>query len=116
VERPIGHEDPSERRRRFRSGVDDRRLAPRRTLGGSVSRTIGAAALGLLAVCAPLRAFAQVFGNYPVIIVPPPAQNLVMPKPAPNPAPDKPKPAEAAPTPSETVQRYHGRTQDLGRF
>jgi hypothetical protein len=70
-----------------------------------------AAGVALLAFSAPFPAYGQFFSNYPVIIVPPPAQEYVMPKPATKPTPDKPKPADtpaqAAPTPSG---HYQGRT------
>jgi hypothetical protein len=70
-----------------------------------------AAGVALFAFGEPFPAHAQFPGNYPVIIVPPPAQNYVVPKPAPKPPPDKPKPpdspAQAAPAPTG---RYQGRT------
>jgi hypothetical protein len=70
-----------------------------------------AAGVALFALGAPFPASAQIFSNYPVIIVPPPAQNYALPKPAPKPPPDKPKPpdtpAQAAPAPAG---HYQGRT------
>ena len=42
-----------------------------------------AAGVALFAFGAPFPACAQFISNYPVIIVPPPAQNYVLPKPAP---------------------------------
>jgi hypothetical protein len=68
-----------------------------------------AAGVALFALGAPFPACAQMISNYPVIIVPPPAQNYAMPKPAPKPPPDKPKPAE---TPAQAAPSGHfeGRT------
>ena len=61
---------------------------------------------------ASVPAWGQVMYNYPVIIVPPPAQNLVVPKPAPRAAiPEKPKPPpSAAPPQPDPTPTYHGRT------
>jgi hypothetical protein len=71
-----------------------------------------ASGVALLAFGAPFPAYGQFFSNYPVIIVPPPAQNYVLPKPAPRPPPppDKPKPA-GAPNPGDVSQCYQGRTR-----
>ncbi len=72
-----------------------------------------AAAAGLaIAFAASNPADAQFMGNYPVIIVPPPpAQNLVLPKPAPRPA----KPSTSAPPPEASAPqvqcRYQGQTR-----
>ncbi len=72
-----------------------------------------AGGVALLAFGAPLPACAQF--NYPMIIVPPPAQNYVLPKPAPKtPPPEKPKPAEkpaGALNPGDVSQCYQGRTK-----
>jgi hypothetical protein len=74
-----------------------------------------ASGIGLFAFGFAFPAHAQVFGNYPVIIVPPPAQNYVLPKPAPRPPPpDRPKPTDA-PAPATSAApapagRYQGRT------
>jgi hypothetical protein len=70
-----------------------------------------ASGLALFAFGAPFPACGQFMSNYPIIIVPPPAQDYVTPKPAPkSPPPGKPKtpdaPAEAAPTPGG---HYEGR-------
>jgi hypothetical protein len=66
------------------------------------------AGVALFALGTPFPACAQFFSNYPVIIVPPPAQNYTLPKPTPKPPPDKPKPpAQAAPAPAG---HYQGRT------
>jgi hypothetical protein len=66
----------------------------------------------MFAFGAPFPAHGQFMSNYPIIIVPPPAQEYVLPKPAPkSPPPDRPKPpdapAQAAPAPSG---HYQGRT------
>jgi hypothetical protein len=67
------------------------------------------AGVALLAFGAPLPACAQF--NYPMIIIPPPAQNYALPKPAPKaPPPEKPKPADAL-TPGDVSQCYQGRTK-----
>ncbi len=51
------------------------------------SKVFGAVAGLALVVAAGAPAQAQFMSNYPaLIIIPPPAQNLVMPKPAPKPA------------------------------
>jgi hypothetical protein len=54
-------------------------------------------------------AFSQFMSNYPLIVVPPPAQDYALPKSAPkSPPPEKPKPPDApAPAPAG---RYQGRT------
>ena len=68
----------------------------------------------VLAVVASHPAQAQFMsGNYPVIVVPPPpAQNLVLPKPAPKPAPPPQTPARPPEAPPlEQGQCYHGRTK-----
>jgi hypothetical protein len=72
-----------------------------------------AGGVALLAFGAPLPACAQF--NYPLIIVPPPAQNYVLPKPAPKAPPaEKPKP-EGNPAdtlnPGDHSQCYQGRTK-----
>jgi len=49
---------------------------------------------------------------YPVIIVPPPAQNLVVPKPAARAAmPDKPNPPSAGDAPAPLKCHYQGQTR-----
>ncbi len=74
-----------------------------------------ASGVALLAFGAPIPACAQFFSNYPVIIVPPPAQNYALPKPAPKaPPPEKPKPADNpanAANPGDVTQCYQGRTK-----
>jgi hypothetical protein len=72
-----------------------------------------AAGVGLIAFGAPFPACGQFFSNYPVIIVPPPAQNYVVPKPRPKQPPDKSKPAD--PPPTEPTGRYQGRTYVPGQ-
>jgi len=72
-----------------------------------------AAAAGLAtALAASAPADAQFMGNYPVIIVPPPpAQNLVLPKPAPKPSqPSRANPPPEAPPPNQG-NCYQGRTK-----
>jgi hypothetical protein len=69
-----------------------------------------AAGVALFALGAPSPGYAQFFSNYPVIIVPPPAQNYALPKPAPKPPPDKPKPADAATQAPPAPGHYQGRT------
>jgi hypothetical protein len=71
-----------------------------------------AGGVALLAFGAPLPACAQF--NYPMIIVPPPAQNYVVPRPAPKAPPEKPKSADKpaeAPNPGDASQCYQGRTK-----
>ena len=72
-----------------------------------------AGGVALLAFGAPLPACAQF--NYPMIIVPPPAENYVSPKPAPEAPPgDKPKPGDKpgeAPNLGDHSQCYQGRTK-----
>ena len=72
-----------------------------------------AGGVALLAFGAPLPACAQF--NYPMIIVPPPAQNYALPNPAPKaPPPEKPKPADKpadAPNSAGVTQCYQGRTK-----
>ena len=73
------------------------------------------ATLALIALGATVPARAQFMSNYPVIIVPPPAQNLVAPRPAPKQTtPDKPKPSANPPAPPP-APAYQGRTQILNR-
>jgi hypothetical protein len=71
-----------------------------------------AGGVALLALGAPLPAFAQF--SYPMIIVPPPLQNYVLPKPAPKAPPEKSKsagkPADAL-NPGDVNQCYQGRTK-----
>ncbi len=70
-----------------------------------------AGGVALLAFGAPLPACAQF--TYPMIIVPPPAQNYVVPKPK-APPPDKLKPADKpvdAPNPGDMSQCYQGRAK-----
>jgi hypothetical protein len=71
-----------------------------------------ASGVALFAFGSAFPASGQVFSNYPVIIVPPPAQDYVLPKPAPkSPPPERPKPpdapAQAAPA---SAGHYQGRT------
>jgi hypothetical protein len=72
-----------------------------------------AGGVALLACGAPPPACAQF--TYPMIVVPPPAQNYAAPKPAPKaPPPEKPKPADKpadAPNPGEVTQCFQGRTR-----
>ena len=72
-----------------------------------------AGGVALLAFGAPLPARAQF--SYPMIIVPPPAQNYVAPKLAPKaPPPEKPRPADKpadASNPGDASQCYQGRTK-----
>ncbi len=76
------------------------------------AKVFGLAAALALAASAP--ADAQFMGgNYPVIIVPPPpAQNLVLPRPAPKPAT---KPSTSAPPPEASAPQiqchYQGQTR-----
>ena len=77
------------------------------------AKLLGAAAGLALLIAASAPAKAQFAApSYPVIIVPPPpAQGLVMPKP-PKPPPPKPNPpADAQSPPSEGSQCYSGRTR-----
>jgi hypothetical protein len=65
-----------------------------------------------LPIVAGAPAQAQFMSSYPVVIViPPPAQNLVMPKPAPKPI----KPSTSAPpsaaSPPDLSQCYQGKTR-----
>ena len=71
-----------------------------------------------LVLGATFPARGQFAPNYPVIIVPPPAQNYAAPKPAPkSTTPDKPKPSASAPEPPPgPAPRYQGQTQNLNRF
>jgi hypothetical protein len=67
--------------------------------------------VALFAFAAPFPAYGQFMSNYPIIIVPPPAQEYVQPKPAPrSPPPERSKPpdtpAQAAPAPAG---HYEGR-------
>ena len=76
------------------------------------SKLFGAVAGLALPVVAGAPAHSQFMSSYPVVIViPPPAQNLVMPKPAPKPI----KPSTSAPTsaasPPDLSQCYQGRTR-----
>jgi hypothetical protein len=71
--------------------------------------------LGLLAFAASSPARGQFMSNYPVIIVPPPAQNLVLP-PKPKPAQRATQPAPAAPPSDAPAQaqgpcRFQGQTR-----
>ena len=63
----------------------------------------------LIPLGAPFPAHAQFFSNYPVIVVPPPAQNYVLPKP-PKP-PDKPKAPDTTTSEPAPSQSYQGRTR-----
>ena len=78
-----------------------------------MNKKVLGAVVGLAhAVVAGAPAHAQFMSSYPVVIVvPPPAQNLVMPKSAPKPI----KPSTSAPTsaasPPDLSQCYQGRTR-----
>ena len=76
------------------------------------SKVFGAVAGLALSVVSGAPAYAQFMSSYPVVIVvPPPAQNLVMPKPAPKPIkPSTSAPPSAAPPP-DTSQCYQGKTR-----
>jgi hypothetical protein len=77
------------------------------------SKILGLAAGLALAVATSLPAQAQFMSSpYPVIIVPPPAQKLVVPKPAPKQA-EPPKTAAPPPDapPSGLGNCYQGRTK-----
>jgi hypothetical protein len=76
------------------------------------SKVVGAAAGIALAVAAGTPAEAQFMSNYPaVIIVPPPAQSLVMPKPAPKTSkPTASEPPSVTPPPNLS-QCYQGRAR-----
>jgi hypothetical protein len=76
------------------------------------SKVFGAVAALALPVVVGAPAHAQFMSSYPVmIVIPPPTQNLVMPKPAPKPI----KPSTSAPTsaasPPDPSQCYQGRTR-----
>ena len=88
--------------------------APGALAGGlRLAAAFAMASLAWLGANAP--ACAQFMSNYPVIVVPPPpAQNLFVPKPQ----PIAPKPTPA-PAPGQTQQTegYHGQTREpVGRF
>jgi hypothetical protein len=77
------------------------------------SKILGLAAGFALVVAANAPAEAQYMSNYPVIIVPPPpAQNLSLPKPAPKPAqPATTAPPPASPPPPDQSKCYQGRAK-----
>ena len=69
-----------------------------------------ASGVAMFAFGSAFPAYGQFFSNYPVIIVPPPAQDYVLPKPAPkSPPPDRPKPPDA-PAQAAPTGHYQGRT------
>ena len=73
------------------------------------SKKASLAALAALAASTP--ASAQFMTNYPVIVVPPPpAQNIVVPKPKPSQAP-KPNPPAASSASPEIKCRLQGQTR-----
>jgi hypothetical protein len=73
------------------------------------SKLFGAVAGLVLPVVAGAPADAQFMSSYPVVIVvPPPAQNFVMPKPAPKPSTSAPP---SAASPPDLSQCYQGRTR-----
>ncbi len=75
-----------------------------KALGFVVGIAVAAGAIG--------PADAQFFPNYPVIIVPPPAQNLVVPRPKPTPKPAQPAPAAPPPDASAQSQcHFQGQTR-----
>jgi hypothetical protein len=82
------------------------------TWTGATPPAIGKAlvfmAMILIGDLPPLPACAQF--NYPMIIVPPPAQNYVAPSPAPKAPPPPDKPADA-PNPRDVSQCYQGRAK-----
>jgi hypothetical protein len=86
------------------------RLPPTRSTSMKTNAFRFAVGVALFDFAAVSPACAQFSGNYPIIIVPPPAQNYIAPKPASKPPPDKPKPTDtpvqAAPAPTG---RYQGR-------
>lgn len=72
--------------------------------------------LALIAMGAASPARGQFMSNYPVIIVPPPAQNYAAPKPSPKATPrDRAKSSTDSPEP-ESPPAYRGQTQQLNRF
>ena len=78
------------------------------------ARAFGFAVGIALAAGAVAPADAQFFANYPVIIVPPPAQNMAIPKPAPRPAAKPAQPATAAApgnAPAQTQCHFQGQTR-----
>ena len=81
------------------------------------ARTIGSTiSLSVILSGAAAPALAQFAPNYPVIIVPPPAQNYAAPKPeSRTAAPSKPKPPADTPQPTPT-QNYRGQTRELDRY
>ena len=81
------------------------------------ARTIGSTiSLSVILSGAAAPALAQFAPNYPVIIVPPPAQNYAAPKPeSRTAAPSKPKPSTDEPQ-SPSAPAYHGQARDLNRF
>jgi hypothetical protein len=66
---------------------------------------VGAA---LAAAASPLAQAQYMTGNFPVIIVPPPAQNLVVSRPKPTPPP---KTNDAPPQAPEQIRCYQGRAR-----
>jgi hypothetical protein len=65
---------------------------------------VGAA---LAVAASPLAQAQYMTGNYPVIVVPPPAQNLVVSRPKPTPPP---KTNDASPAPDQ-IKCYQGRAR-----
>ena len=90
------------------------RTAPGVSAGGlKVAAAIAVATLAWLG--ANVSARAQFLSNYPVLVVPPPpAQNLILPKSNPR---TTPKSTPAPQTPPQPVENYHGQTREpVGRF
>ena len=77
----------------------------------AAAATVAGLAL-LMGAGAPARA--QFFSNYPVVVVPPPpAQNLILPKRS---AP-KPNPTQTPQPPAQRSEEFHGQTREpVGRF
>jgi len=79
------------------------------------ARIIGSAiSLAVILSGASAPALGQFAPNYPVIIVPPPAQNYAAPKPD-SKTGGKPKPSTDEPEPSQ-APAYHGQTRELNRY
>jgi hypothetical protein len=76
------------------------------------SKVFGAVAGLALPVVAGAPAHSQFMSSYPVVIViPPPAQNLVMPKPAPKPNKSSTSAPPSAASPPDLSQCYQGKTR-----
>jgi len=72
--------------------------------------------LALFVLCLSAPAQAQFMTSYPVIIVPPPAQNLVLPKPKPVPRAAQPAPASPPDAATQNLGNchYQGQTRVCG--